>query len=104
MSDLEACYDRQLPNTAFMVEESTGANREEIKLVPKALPCCKIFLETSHGVRKDCYGGINELLGGTGQDNVFLGSLCRDVSCFTFKETEKKRIGIIIITSKSDNK
>ena len=62
-----------------------------------------VFLGTAHGKIKDCYIGINKLLGGAGQWNTFSGSVCGDVSCFIFKEMEKKRLGIII-TSKSNHK
>ena len=79
MSDLEACYNRQLPNIGGSAEEHIGANRESIKHVTKVLPQCEIFLWTAYGVSKYCYRGINELLGGTGQGNVFSGSACRGV-------------------------
>ena len=39
---------------------------EAIKLVTKVLPRCKHFLVTAHGVSQEHYGGINELIGGTG--------------------------------------
>ena len=67
------------------------------------MPWCKIFIGTTHRVSKDCHGVIDELLGGTGQGNVFSGNVCRDVSCFTFKEIDKKRFGITP-TSKINNK
>ena len=37
-SDLEACYDRQLPELCGLVEESLGANRKMFTLVAKVLP------------------------------------------------------------------
>ena len=61
------------------------------------------FLGTAQGLSRDYYGGIHKLLRGTGKGNVFLGSMCRDVLCFAFKEMKKKRLGIII-TSKSNHK
>ena len=70
MSDLEACYDRQLLNIGGVVEESVGANREAIKLITKVLPRCNYFIGTTYGVSKDSYGGMNASLGGTGQGNV----------------------------------
>ena len=63
----------------------------------------KVFLGTSHGVRQECYGWTNESFQGTGQGNMFSGSVCRDVSYFTFKEMKNKKFGIII-TSKRNNK
>ena len=35
ISDLEACYDRQLPNIVCMVEELVGFEREPAKLFAK---------------------------------------------------------------------
>ena len=63
---------------------------------------CKHFIGTTNGISKDSYGGMNELLGETGQGNVFSGNVCRDVSCFIFKEIEKKRLGMML-TSKHDD-
>ena len=54
------------------------------------------FLGTAHGASEEHYGGTHELLGGTSQGNVFSGRAFRDVSCFTFKEIENKRLGTII--------
>ena len=71
MSDLEACYDRKLPNIGGIVEESVGVNIESIKLITKLLPMCKHFIRTTYGVSKYSYSGMNELLGGTGKGNVF---------------------------------
>ena len=51
------------------------------------LPHSKNFIRTTHGSSKDSFGGMNESLEGTGQGNIFSGSVCRDVS---FKEIEKK--------------
>ena len=101
-SDLEACYDRQLPNIGGIVEESIGVNREAIKLITKVLPRCKHFIGTTYGVGKESYGEMNELLGGTGQGNVFSGNVCKDVSCFIFKEIEKKRLGIMLTSKYND--
>ena len=38
ISDLEAFYDRQLPNIGCMVEESVGFEREPANLFAKLLP------------------------------------------------------------------
>ena len=45
-----------------------GVNREDIKPITKVLPRCKHFIGITHGVSKYIYGGMNELLGGTGQE------------------------------------
>jgi len=55
MCDLEACYDRQLPNNGGIFESSTGVNIEEIKLITKVLLRCEHFIGTAHGVSKESY-------------------------------------------------
>ena len=85
MSDLEACYDSQLPNMGGKVEESIGVNRKAIKIVNKVLPWCKHLLGIDHDLSKDSYEEINEWLGKIGQKNTFSGSACRDVSFFLCK-------------------
>ena len=47
ISDLEACYDIQLPNIGGAFEESMRVNREVIKLFTKVLPRCKHFRNIS---------------------------------------------------------
>ena len=79
MSELEACYDRKLPNIGGIVEESIGVNREAIKLITKVLPRWKNFIASTHGVSKESYDGGNESLGGTKKGNVFSGSVYRDI-------------------------
>ena len=51
----------------------------------------------AHGVNREIYVRENELLGEIGQRNTFSGSFGMDVSCFIFKEFEKKRLGITLI-------
>ena len=85
MSDIEACFDRQLPNIGGIVEESIGANRDEIEFTTKVLPQCEKFIGTTHVVSKESHGEENELLWGERQGNVFSSSVCGDVSCFMSK-------------------
>ena len=80
-----ACTMSDLEDIGGIVEESIGANREEMKLITKVLPRCKTYVRTTHGISKESYGGMNTLLGGAVQGNFFLGNVCRDVSCFMFK-------------------
>ena len=94
--DLEACYDRQLPELCSLVEESVGANRKVVKLVTKVLPRVEHHVGTVNGVSKEKYGGEKYLLGGTGQGNVFSGVTWRDLSCVIFKQLENKQLGIRI--------
>ena len=86
MSDLEVCYDRQLPNIGGTIQVSVVTNRKEMTLITKVLPRCKHHVKKTYGTSKESYGGTNTLLGGTGKGNVFPGNVCRDVSCFIFKE------------------
>ena len=84
------------------VEESIGVNREAIKIIIKVLPRCKYCIGTNNSVSKESYGVRNELLGGIGQGNGVSGNVYRDISCFTFKEIEKKILGVML-TSKYNN-
>ena len=45
---------------------------------------------------------MSALLGGTGQGNVFSACVCREVSCFMFKEIEKKRLGMLLTSKYND--
>ena len=96
VSDLESCYDRQLPELFGLVEESLGANRKVVKLVAKVLPSFEHHVGTVNSVSKDIHGGQKDMLGGIGQGDVFSGVACRDVSCLIFKQLEKKKLGIKI--------
>ena len=71
MSNLEASYDRQIPELHGLVEESIGANIKVINLLTKVLPRLEHNVGTANGVSKDNYGGKKELLGGTRQGNIF---------------------------------
>ena len=49
MSDLEACYDRQLPESCGLAEESIRVNRKAVKLLTKILPRFDHHAETENG-------------------------------------------------------
>ena len=51
---------------------------------------------TANGVSIDNHGGKNELLGGTGQGNIFSDVVCRDIPCIIFRRLEKNKIVILI--------
>ena len=57
MSDLEACYDRQLPNIRGIVAESVGVNRNMMNILSKVLPKCDHYVGAAHGISTLCYGG-----------------------------------------------
>ena len=96
MTDLQACYDRQLPQVCSIVQESTGMDRHAVKLVTKTITSFKHHLCTNFGICPQTYGGINDLLAGTGQGNSLSGIHCRDVSCLIVKDIENKNLGMII--------
>ena len=93
ISDLKACYDRQLPNLGYLVEEAVGVNREASKVFAKILPIMNYHICTDYGVSEKYYGGKLEKLGGTGQGNSVSGAICCDTSCLIFKYLEDKGLG-----------
>ena len=72
VSDLEACYDKKLPELCGLVEESLATNRKVVQLVSKVLPRLEHHVGTVNGVSKDKHGGKKDTSCGTGQGNVFL--------------------------------
>ena len=66
MTDLEACYDRQLPNIASILQESMGVERKAIKLLTKVIPIFKYYICTIYGVSNTCYRGEIDPLAGSG--------------------------------------
>ena len=62
ITDLEAYYDRQLPNLIKIIKESIGINRSTIKLITKVLSIMKYFICTSFSMSKDSYGSIEDLI------------------------------------------
>ena len=94
MTDLEACYDRQLPNTCSIVQESVGTDRREIKLIIKTIRNFRHYLCTNFGISQNYYGGELDNLAGTGQGNTISGNHCRDVSCIIIREIEKQNLGM----------
>ena len=88
--DLESCYNIKFPDKGGIVEESMGSNRRSIKLSTKMLPKCKHCIGTTHSANIDYCGGSANDVGVTGQRNVLSSCVCRDTSCFIFKELEKR--------------
>ena len=96
LTNLQSCYNRQLVDLGGIIEESVGRNREAMKLIMKVIPNWKYYLYTGFGISSSYYGGENERLTGTEQDNKFSGDLCRDTSCLIIREIEKKRLEMFI--------
>ena len=71
-----------------MVGEYIGVNREAIKLISKVLPRFKYFIGTIHGVSKESYVGMNDLLGVTGQEMFF--RKCVNVSFIFYVQRNRK--------------
>ena len=57
MSDLEACYDRQLLNIGGTLEESAWVNKEEIIIFTKVLISFEHHTGKYHGVGEEIYVG-----------------------------------------------
>jgi len=93
ISDLKACYDRQLPNIGCMVQESVGVRRDFAVLIQKVLPVMKHYVATDFGISSISYGDKLNTLGGTGQGNSASGAICRDTSCLIFRYLEKLKLG-----------
>ena len=102
ISDLKACYDRQLPNIGCMVQEAVGVNRHAAKLIQNILPIMQHHVATDYGISTESYGSEVNKLGGTGQGNSVSGAICRDTSCLIFGHLEQQQLGAkIMIPSKN---
>ena len=66
LTDLQSCYDRQLPNIEGMIEESAGRDRNAMKLITKVMPNLKHYVCTGFGISSNYYGGEHNQLAGTG--------------------------------------
>ena len=96
LTNLQSCYDRQLPNFMSIIKESIGIEWASIKLFTKVLPVFKHYIYTSYSISTDYYRGQEDLVGGTGQRIKLPGNLCRDKSCLIINIPEQKQLGVII--------
>jgi len=102
ISDLKACYDRQLPNIGCMVQESVGVKRNFAKLMQTVLPIIKHYMSTDFGISSNSYGDKLNPLGGMGQGNLVSEAICRDTLCLIFRYLEALELGALInITSEN---
>lgn len=69
LSDLEACYDRQLPRIGRIVEESLSIYRAPLMVFEKVIPVMEHHISTGFRISDEAYGGINNVLSGAGQRN-----------------------------------
>ena len=58
-SDLEACYNCQLPNIGYLVQESVRVCREVSKLFASVLPVTIKNACAGHGIGQKTHGGRN---------------------------------------------
>ena len=66
LTNLKACYNRQLPNIASIIEESTGIEWNPIKLFIKVISWFKRYVYTSFGISSDFYGELSDKTGRIG--------------------------------------
>ena len=102
MSDLEACYDRQLPRIGGIVQEMLGIERKPMKVFESILPIMEHHILTGYGISEKSHGSETIQLCGTGQGNSMSGAVCRDTSCLIFKYLENMRRGVVLKTPMSN--
>jgi len=102
ITDLQACYDRQLAEIGEIVEESAGRDRDAVKLFSKVIPNWRHYICTGYGISKTYYRGECDKLAGTGQGNRFSGDVCRDTSCLILKMIENKQLGMNFVSKLSN--
>jgi len=90
ITNLAAYYDRQLTNVESVVVKSIGVERKMAKLIAKIIPAFKHHVCIGYGISKASYGSNEDHYGSTGQGNVFLGNVCRDISYLIIRDSEKK--------------
>lgn len=89
-SNLEACYNLQLPNYGGMIQESICIYCDLCILFLKLIPRFQHHLSTGYGISENSYGSIDCLLCSSGQGNIFSWAVCRYQLCFVFKYMENK--------------
>jgi len=98
LTDLKACYDRQLAEVGGILEESVGRDRDALKLISKVIPNWNHYVSTAYGISEKCYRGEDNQLAGTGQGNKFSGDVCRDTSCLIMKSIENEQLGMEFVS------
>ena len=78
VTDLEACYDRQLLIISGLMQELVGVNRKVIKAISNIIAKFNHFICTYFGIYKEKYEGDNDQLAGNRQRNIFAGVSYRD--------------------------
>ena len=57
------------------------------------------YVSTSFGISKDFCGGSTSMLAASGQGNVVLVNICRNLSCIMLKGIEKEKLGVRVKSS-----
>lgn len=58
MSDLEACYDRQLPRIGGIAQEMLGVEHEPLKIFETILPIMEHYILTGYGISNESHGSV----------------------------------------------
>ena len=96
ITDLTACYNRQLPNHKSLVLKLVGVDKNMSVLIAKVLPIFQHYIYTGFGISKGSYGSEKEYLGGIGQGNLASGKSCKIKLYRIIRKIEKKEIEIKI--------
>ena len=57
ITDLEAYYNRQLPNVSYLIQESVGFRRKGIKTIVNVITKFKYHVHTNFGISRSFYRG-----------------------------------------------
>jgi len=95
-TNLEACYDQQLPLILGLFQESVGVDYKCIKVIINVLTAFKHYICTSYGISSEHYSDDSEDLAGNGQGNLFAGAACKDLSRRGFKALEEKQYSALL--------
>ena len=102
ITDLAACYNRQLANIESIVMEIVGVNQQVIILLAKVLPYFQYYICTSFGISQNTYGSEEDEHRGIEHGNIFSEEACKVKSYLIFGDIEEKELGIIIKTPVSN--
>ena len=80
MTDLEACFDRQLANVGSILEEPIGIERAVIKLIAKVLLIFERHICMSYRISSRYYRGVKDEQRGIGQEYVLLINIMKITS------------------------
>ena len=84
LTDLQSCYDRQLPNVGSIAEELVGRNHNAMKFFTSIMPNFQHHANMAYGI-SDGFHRSHIELADTGQGNKLLRNMCRDVLCLFIK-------------------